>query len=345
MQHGNIKLAREYFDDADKALRQLGTVHEVRAIYESARFSMKLWAHGVISVSEATTQILRSRASLAASELPVPASYLPECDELLAEIKLWTGDVTTGLALYEASQASLRKTLGPDSNRRQTALTLGIAMMMSGSHDLADKLLREALELTIAAGQGLHPFTVEEYARVSENLRKAGKLDEAKRFLDAVPHFEPLRGGGPGYDDYGKILAYERVQLLMDKGDGKGAIQLLKANPWGGTAAQETAYYEGMLGHAFCLNHQVTIGLPLLKKSLAYATEKMDPYPGDPDFGQSWAEAGLCAFETGDKAAAHRYAAKARKVFAIQPGVSPYYKKSLQKLERLLGNNLAAPKG
>ena len=218
-------------------------------------------------------------------------------------------------------------------------------MMTSGRHDLADKFLREALELTIAAGQGLHPFTVEEYRSISENLRMAGKFDEAMRFLDAAPHFEPLRGGEPGYDDYGKMLAFERANLLLDMGDVKGAIQLIKANPPVRTDEQYTAYYEEMLGQALCLNHQSTNGLPLLKKTLSYAVKKIDLYPGDPGFGQSWAAAGLCALEAGDKAAAQNYAAKARKVFDIQPGVSPYYKKPLQKLERLLGNHPAASKG
>ncbi len=345
MQHENFKLAREYFDEAEKALRQLGGAHEVRASFEAAEFATNMFSYGSITPSEAIEQISRDRALLAASNLPIPEWYLPYLDRNIAFIKMISGDLTSGIPLFEFSEATLRKSLGPDPERRETALALGVAMMMAGRHDMADKLLRETLELTISAGQGLHPYSAIEYAYIAENLRMGGQLDEDMRFLDAVPHFEPLRGEGAGTNTYNNLLAYERANLLLDKGDGKVAIQLLKANPPAESDEQRTAYYQGMLGQALCLNHQAANGFPLQKKALAFMTEKMNLYPGHPDFGQGWAEAGLCALETGNKAAAQNYAAKARKVFAIQPDVSPYYKKPLQKLERLLGNHPTAAKG
>lgn len=52
------------------------------------------------------------------------------------------------------------------------------------------------------------------------------------------------------------------------------------------------------------------------------------------------AVAGLCAFVARDRSAALRYAADARAAFTAQPGVSPYYKAPLFKLERALGLKL-----
>jgi serine/threonine-protein kinase len=344
MQHANYKLARQYFDEAEKALRQLGGAHEVRASFEAAEFTTNLFSYASITPSEAIDQISHDRALLAASNLPIPEWYFPYLDRNIAFIKMTSGDVTTGIPLFELSESLLRKSLGPDPEHRETALAFGVAMMVSGRHDMADKLLREALELAIAAGQGLHPYSAIEYAYIAENLRMAGKFEEDKRFLDTVPHFEALRGNETSTDTYNNMLTYERASLLLDTGDGKGAIQLLKTSPPEETDEQRIAYYQGMVGQAHCLNHQGANGLPLQKKALAFAVEKGNLNPGHPDFGYGWAEVGLCAFEMGDKAAALNYAAKARKVFAIQPGVSPYYKKPLQKLERLLGNQATTSK-
>jgi hypothetical protein len=52
------------------------------------------------------------------------------------------------------------------------------------------------------------------------------------------------------------------------------------------------------------------------------------------------ARAGLCAIAAGDRAAARSLAAQARAAFTAQPGVSPYYKAPLIKLERALGLRL-----
>lgn len=46
---------------------------------------------------------------------------------------------------------------------------------------------------------------------------------------------------------------------------------------------------------------------------------------------------GWCALHAGDRTAAQRHAAQARATFTAQPGVSPYDKAPLVKLERALG--------
>jgi hypothetical protein len=51
---------------------------------------------------------------------------------------------------------------------------------------------------------------------------------------------------------------------------------------------------------------------------------------------------GLCALELGDRATAIKHANQARAAFTAQPGVSPYYKAPLFKLERALGLRLPA---
>jgi tetratricopeptide (TPR) repeat protein len=341
IQHENLGIAREYFGNAEKALRQLGGVHAVRANLAAAQFASQL--SPTIGAKEAIRLIAREREALLASALPIPDWYIPQLDNRTAFIMIGYGNVAEGLPLFESSYQLLRDSLGPDPQRRQTALTLGNAMMTAGRHDAADRLLREALGLTIAAGQGLHPYTAVEYSVISTNLRMAGRYADAGKFLDSAPHFEPLRGGGPGY--YLKLLTWERISLALDQKDASEAMRLLKANPPNPGDNEEIAEFNGAMGEALCLDHQASRGLPLMKSAMAALEATIQLYEGNPDVAQGWAQVGLCALEAGDRAAAMRYAAKARKAFAIQPGVSQYYKNPSQQLDRLLGVGAATPRG
>jgi tetratricopeptide (TPR) repeat protein len=67
----NFKLAREYFDAADKALRELGGAHELRADYRSALFAYFLFGYSAISGTEATNEMLKYRARLVANSGPI----------------------------------------------------------------------------------------------------------------------------------------------------------------------------------------------------------------------------------------------------------------------------------
>jgi hypothetical protein len=141
-----------------------------------------------------------------------------------------------------------------------------------------------------------------------------------------------------------KILIWERAALQLDMGHTRVAVQILKANPPEGGNPNVLADYEQKLGEALCLEGQTKEGLVQLKKAQA-VLDTFDLYPYSPDYGRIWGDLGLCTLAAGARTTALSYAAKARKVFAIQPGVSSYYKKPLQNLERLLGNHPAALKG
>jgi hypothetical protein len=84
--------------------------------------------------------------------------------------------------------------------------------------------------------------------------------------------------------------------------------------------------------------------MPLLRQ-VQKINEDSAMLPFSPDYGELWASMGRCALAAGDRATAHAYAAKARAVFAAQPGVESYVKAPLQQLDRLLGIRAATPKG
>jgi tetratricopeptide (TPR) repeat protein len=340
----NFKLARETHDDADKALRQLGGAHEIRANARSASFAYFLWGYSAISATEATAQMQRSRASLTATELPVPDWFIPKIDMLLAAIQLEGGNLAAGLPQFEASYLEFRKAIGQDDNSREWTQVLGAGLLAVGRHDEADRQFRESLERTLAAGLGLHPYTAWLYKIIALNLRYAGRWDEAEKFLDVAPLFEPLRGDGTTKDDRDKFLVWERGALQLDRGRVKQAVQMLLAHPPEGPDEDALSGYNGTLGEALCRDHQPAKGMALLKR-VQQTYDNNQSFPNSPDYGNLWALMGLCDFNAGNRVSALAYAAKARAVFAAQPDVAPYLKALSQQLDRLLGIRNVTTKG
>jgi tetratricopeptide (TPR) repeat protein len=342
--YGDVNLAQEYFAAADKALRELGAGHGVRATYEAALFQYMLLQSRAIGPREAMRKILQYRDTLAASELSIPAWYIPECDRLLAMIKMESGDLAGGLPLYESSQALLRKMLGPDNDRRHSATYLGMMMEAAGRHEIADRLLREALEIAKAEGLGLHPYATSEYFWISDNLRMWGRYSEADKFLSAVPKFEKLQGGGPSEGNWSKYLAWERAKLQLDVGNANLSTKILKDNPPEKGDQTDLNWYNQALGEALCSGGQAKEGLSLLKQTVTFL-DSLDEYSYSPDYGRLWGDIALCTLATGELKTALLYAEKARVVFKEQPGMSPYFKRPLEQFERQWGTRQGLMKG
>jgi tetratricopeptide (TPR) repeat protein len=340
----NFKLARETYAEADKALRELGGAHEIRANYRSAMFAYFLWGYSAISATEATEQMQRGRASLSATVVPVPDWFIPKIDMRLAAIQMESGNLAAGLSRYEASYKAFLQALGQDDNPRESIMVLGTGLLGVGRHEEADRQLREALELTKKAGLGLHPYSAWNYKIVALNLRYAGRWDEAEKFLDAAPQFERLRGDGSTGDDRDKLLVWERAALQLDQGRVKQAVQILLAHAPEGPDEDALSGYNGTLGEALCRDHQPTKGVALLKR-VQQTYDTNGSFPNSPDFGNLWALMGLCDFNAGNRVSAMTYAVKARAVFAAQPDVAPYLKAPSLELDRMLGIRTAKPKG
>jgi serine/threonine protein kinase/tetratricopeptide (TPR) repeat protein len=332
----SFKLARDTYAEADKALRELGGVHEIRANARSASFQYFLWGYSAISATEATAQIQRSRASLTATALPVPEWFVPRIDMRLAAIQVESGNLAVGLPRFEASYKEALRVLGQDESDREWIQVLGSGLLAVGRHEEADRQFRRALELTKAAGLGLHPYSAWGYKIIALNLRYAGRWDEAEKFLDAAPDFERLRSDGSIGDDRDKLLVWERAALQLDRGRVKQAVQMLTAHPPEGADVDAQSGYYGTLGEALCRDHQASKGLPMLKK-VQQTYDTNNSFPNSPDYGNLWALMGLCDFNAGNRASALAHAAKARAVFAAQPDVAPYLKAPSLELDRLLG--------
>jgi serine/threonine protein kinase len=340
----NFQSAREHFAAAEKALRELGGVHELRADYRSATFAYFLWGYSAISADEAIAEMLKSRARLAANGGPIPPWYIPKLDMKMASIRLGRGEVAKGLALFESSYAEFKKALGGDDYTRESLAILASGLMTAGRHEEADRHLREAIELTKSAGLGLHPGTAWYYQITATNLRHWGKLDESARFLESAPKFEALKTDGATGDDRAKFIDWERAAWQLDRGDARETVRILEAHPPEGSDADAISKYNGVLGEALCRLRQRGPGMALLQK-VQQTFDANGTYPNSPDYGELWAIVGRCALDGGDRATALAYAAKARAVFVAQPQVAPYLKAPSQQLDRLLGIRAASAKG
>jgi hypothetical protein len=98
-------------------------------------------------------------------------------------------------------------------------------------------------------------------------------------------------------------------------------------------------HFNATLGETLCAANRRDEGLQVLMPRLAQE-ERDDISPNAPGLARLRTVTGNCALATGDRAMALALAKKARAAFAEQPGVSPYYKAPLFKLERALGLRL-----
>jgi tetratricopeptide (TPR) repeat protein len=336
-QTAHSALARRHFDAAASALRKLGGAHEARAAYVTARFAERLGNSGGSTPSEAIANLESSRALLASTPLPIPEWWLPRIDFWLGSIKARQGDIAHALPLMDANAALLRATLQSPWQRFSLAAWLGLALSDAGQHDRAGSLLREMQEARGEAGGSGHPYAAEDYALIAQNLLKQGRHREAEAVLDGAPSFPPINGEGGHPDRYKRMLLWTRAQVRLASSDSAAALALLKDHvPGIDELAQDRTIHGELLGEALCSSGKQSEGLVVLKRNLV-ERERADSYPYAPWLARLRAVVGRCVLDSGDREAARRYAALARAAFTEQPGVSPYYKAPLFKLERSLG--------
>jgi tetratricopeptide (TPR) repeat protein len=342
--YGKAKAGHEQYDLAIKTLLQLGGAHEIQAYFNSARLAHDLYQSWSMTSDEVVAEILRCRKLLTSSSMPVPDWYIAQLDFWIGEIQGISGNIHAAMPLLESSGGILRHEFSSMESIRRIAKVTGLIMSKSGQHDQAGKLLREALEMRLKAGMKRHPALAYDYSIIASNFAMQGKYAEANRVLDEAVHFEPLRGSESGKDEFNQIIEWTRAGVQMELGSPKLALELLNENRPENDGIGLSVMFRAGLGEALCADHQFLKGLAHLRYVLR-ETELGGGYLHDPDMARTRAVAGLCALDGGDRAAALAYAAKARTAFTIQPGVSPYYKKPLEKLDRLLGNRPHASNG
>jgi hypothetical protein len=306
---------------------------------EAADFAWRRKAafnHG--STAEAESSIDASRRSLAALPFPTPPWFLDRLDFLKGNLRVDDGEITTGLKLLETSVPALLTVNQSESRAREMQWMLGSALMFAGRHEEADLWLRRAMETRRRIGEGRHPYAAFDYMAIATNLSMKADYAAAAAVLDSMPKVDSITGeGGANPQRYARMGEWSRALLLLDQGQPGAALRLLQSNaPLEGEFDFDIAEFEERIGEAQCRYGAAPLGLVHLKKALASA-EGQKLSPNAPWIAALRAKLGLCALAAGDSALARQSANRARAAFNAQPGVSPYYKKPLEALDRKLG--------
>jgi serine/threonine protein kinase len=339
--HG--ELAQRHFIQSTAVLRSLGGPHRIRAALASARFAWRLYAGGGNgTLSQAVASLESSRQELNDSKVPKPNWFVPLVDFWLGSVKAGAGDVGAGLRVVELASGLLSEVNDVPIERFLIAGPAGDILMFAGRHELADNWYREELQSLQQLGGSRHPYAATVYHHIAENLLMNGQFDEAEATLDGAPRFESVRGYGSDTDRYNRLLVETRAQVLLARGNVDGALALIEHEPprlevpSGDDGFDRTLT---VLGETLCAAGRSKQGIAVLQHWLA-RFEALEHDVNAPWIARLRAVTGHCAFADGDRRTAIRESRLARAAFTAQPGVSPYYKAPLLKLERALGLKL-----
>ncbi len=188
-------------------------------------------------------------------------------------------------------------------------------------------------------GEERHPFGAWDFVARAGNWVMSGRLGVAEDVLKSAPEFD-LESGVPQSDGPQRGLRHAMARVLFERGDIKAVRSVIEAWP------EEVKGFDG-IASVRVLRAQVLCATPgRAHQGLALLEAEIAPgkvggmYEHAPDLAWNRALAGACALTTGDRIKAVKLAGMARAAFTAQPGVSPYYRAPLFKLERALGLRL-----
>ena len=335
-QSGRSADAARRFDEAVAALHSLGGAHELRAAMATAWFAWK--RSDKVSTAERLRVLSESRAMLEKTSMPIPAWFVPQIDFWSGSVMTGAGNIASGVALIETTIEPLWVALDNPIDRFALAASAGAALMEAGRHETAARWLAERIETRRLNGESRHPWAAYDYIYMARNSMMNGRYDEALSTLDAVPVYEPIRGEGRGTPDRYNIAARRtRGELALARGDARAALTILEQAEPGPEANEfERSAFNRIHGQALCEGGDKAAGLATLESQLR-VDERDDLDPRTPQLARLRAVTGWCALKNNKPRIARDLAAKSRAAFTTQPGVSPYYKAPLFKLEIALG--------
>lgn len=323
--------ARAQFEAALATMHALGGPDDVGAALVQSHGAGLLFDSGDLPASQALALATQAQEALARHGPGVPEGVRARVDRDLGWIYLRYGDVDRGAALVSQAVPILQLTAESPFERRVLATLLGMAKMYAGRHDEADPLMREGLAHR-KIDSALNPGGVLiGYLFVAENLAYMGKLSEAEAVLAEARELAPSQRQGATAKEASNLLALERAEIALARGDAAPAIQALAA---AGEDLTDGDSFLSLRARALCVGGSAAQGWPLMEDKLAEAARERYTY--SPQIARWRALTGQCALDAGSRQRAVELARLAREAFTRQPQVSPYYKAPLLELERRL---------
>ena len=239
----------------------------------------------------------------------------------------------------EEALAALRELGGANEIRaamEESRLARQAYLMHAIGFDDAKSTIERARSLEL--GQGNMPFAAYDHIYVAPNLGMLGRHVEGLDVLAAAPSFEAERGAASGGGAYPNAIKLARARLMLVAGDPITALKWIPKSDGRVPKHYRLGLNGLVLGEALCASGQREQGIATLLARIASAEPNSHPHA--PQIARARAVAGHCALMAGQRPLAQRLAAQSRAAFTAQPGVSPYFKAPLVKLERALGLNL-----
>jgi tetratricopeptide (TPR) repeat protein len=334
---GEVEASKRQLAAALATMRALGGADDIGAALAEARATMLSFmatfrSRRMLSFEEALATLERIRRRLDEPSSRVPEAIRARVDFALAVVLQEWGELERGRALLASSVPVLRSQAGDPMTQQLAASWLGLSAMDRGAHEEADRHLRAALELNKVAWVNC-PCIVFRYSQLARNLSMQGRFDEAEAVLDSTPTVGALRGAKEDPMAYAAVAALARARVKLDRGDPAAALALL---PPDRADAEDFSFEHRRLlrGAALCALGRAREGLPLMESYAEKSAEETSAY--HPHVAHWRAVTGLCALDAGNRQRAMELAGLARQAFTQQPGVSPYYKAPLARLDQKL---------
>ena len=307
----------------------------MRAALAESALSSVLYTRGQASFEEARAAIERDREFLATHKGRIPDRFLASVTFDLAQAYNVWGDYATAAKLLGASAPIL------DGGGKQTddlfRLTVVRASLLAatGRHREAAVLYRAENERRHALGFDRFPNTGYYYAREALNLHMDGRTQEALATLDRAPRLASMAGSGIASPFFRDVVQNTRALIEIEAGHPDEALKALLPTDDSDLAHLPTDNWF-IHGEVLCGAGRASEGMAAFEVSLNKNKGPDVVYPHSPDLAREQALAGICAMALHQRARAVELAALAHESFRVQPDVSPYYKRPLEHLDRLL---------
>jgi hypothetical protein len=317
---------------AFSAMRSAGGADTIAAIVGEANAAFLYSSNGLMAYEQADEIVVRSITEVAQLGSKVPRLIRARLESRRGCLASNLGRVELAYSLLSASTPVIRA----DAPESRTGACLGFAAMDAGHHDEAERI---HLQSIAPYAQDASAAYVNFYLALSRNRLMQGKYDGARAALDGAPAFPRLQGLPEEQADWqAQSVATMRAWIDLDQGDYRSALQRLHGLP---NDDRSLGADSGLIrATALCESGLPDRGLPTLEAKLRNYEALV--YAHNPAVAYWRSRAGLCALAAGQRDRAKQLAAGARAAFTAQPGVSPYYKAPLFKLERTLGLRLPA---
>jgi eukaryotic-like serine/threonine-protein kinase len=336
-ENGRLRESRQQFEAALAALRAQGGPNAIRAALLESDVESDRLESGQSDYKTAASTIERNLREVTAGDMYVPRDLGANVKLRLGSIYLYAGNIAQASKLVSEAADVLRPIADSASKRIRVAQAQANVAILEGHHSQADALLHEVMDLRAAMSGGTSLVSGVDHSWLAWSLQMQGRFDEALEVLASSPQAAASDNQAARSTTDPQPVIDARADVLLDAGDPAAAIALIPPSSFESEMSDRWADYRRLtVGAAMCASHRTAEGLALLLAGIAGEAKRSDER--SPIVARNRAIAGICALSRHQRRVAELLASQARTAFLAQPGVSSYFKKPSEQLDRLLSH-------